>query len=109
MLNASFKEKVKEEMEGSRIVAENTKISVDLLADTDVTIEDFDAFTSDGDRFYAVTTVENPGQYFFSGQALTNLIDACVEAGEDIRGERIHIGVKTRTKSGRTFTPVTLL
>ena len=109
MLNATFKKNVQEELQGSHIVNENTKISVDMLADTDVTIEDFDALTSDGDTFYAVTTVENPGQYFFSGKALTDLINACVEAGEDIRGERIHIGVKTRTKSGRTFTPVTLL
>ena len=109
MLSHDFKENLKKCFEGSRIVRENTKISIDMFADTVVKIKDFEALTIDGDTFYAVTTEDNPGKYFFSGKALTDIINACVEAGEDIRGESIYIGVKTRTKSGRTFTPVTLL
>ena len=109
MLNQEFKKNLKESFEGSRIVRENTKISIDMYADTVVTIDDFEELTKDGEKFYAVTTVGNPGKYFFSGKALTDIINACVEAGEDIRGEKIYIGVKTKTKSGRTFTPVILM
>ena len=109
MLSHDFKENLKDSFEGSRIVRENKKISIEMFADTVVTIEDFEELTKDGEKFYAVTTKDNPGKYFFSGKSLTEIINACVEAGEDIRGESIYIGAKIRTKSGKTFTPVKLM
>lgn len=109
MLSATMKKKIQDDAKGSKIVRENNKVSLDLLAETDVTIADYDRLVSGEDVFYAVTTEENPGQYFYSGKALTDLIEECANAGEDIRGERIHIGAKVRLKSGKTFTPVTLI
>ena len=109
MISADLKQKIQGGAKGSKIVRENNKISLDLLADTTVTVADYERLTSGEDVFYAVTVEENPGQYFYSGKALTDILEEVTNAGEDLRGEQIYIGAKVRLKTGKTFTPVSLV
>lgn len=109
MLSKEKKQKMLEEQGGSKIMASNVKVLAKDLINMELTIEDYDRIESDDDHYYAVTAVEIPGSYFFSGSALNKLIDSAEADNEDIRGEKIMILPEVRTKSGKSFTPVNLL
>lgn len=56
--------------------------------------------------YYAVYPKEYDGKYFFTGSALTELIN---EFGDNVNGLRIKMKDPVRTNSGRTYTPVEVL
>lgn len=115
MLSADKKTAMKKEINGSAIMSEKAKISVDDLINVELTISDYDRIDTTNDKtgepshFYAVAVKEYPDSFFLSGSALTKIIDSAETDDEDIRGEKIKHLAKVRTKSGQTFTPVNLL
>lgn len=109
MLSTSFKAQYKEKQENGGITSGRDKIDIDVLIDQDLTIEDLEKRKGDNGLYYAVTFAEYPEHFIFSSSALTNMIADAEEAGEDIRGEKIRIREKKKTKNGRWFTPVELI
>lgn len=109
MLSPNYKQSAMEKQNGDTLTAGKEKIEVDLILNVDLTIEDLEKRKGDNGVYYVVTFAEYPDNFIFSGSALTNLIADAEDAGEDIRGEKIRIGEKKKTKSGRWFTPVELV
>ena len=112
--NKDFMKALKERANGSHIVNENEKHYLSELAGSVVTVADYEKLTANNDdgsknTFYAFTVEEHAGWYFNGGSALTSILEACDEAGEDFRGERIKVGAKVRISGGKTFTPVTIM
>jgi hypothetical protein len=118
MLSREKKEAMQKAQAGSKIMADNVKVSTDDLVGKVLTISDYDKIGADGvdettgeetHHYFAVTFEELPGNYVLSGSALTKLIDSAEEDNEDIRGEKIRVDKKTKIKNGRYYTPVVLL
>ena len=109
MLSSSYKEQTLKKQAGDSLTNGREKIDTEVLIGADLTIEDLEKRKGDQGVYYVVTFTEYPENFIFSGSALTNLIADAEEFGEDIRGEKIRIGEKKKTKSGRWFTPVDLV
>ena len=110
MLSQNFKAAAQSRLQGDSITAGKEKLDTEMLTGEELTISDLEARKGeDGKKYYAVIFEEHPDHFIFSGTALTNLIAEAEDAGEDIRGEKIIICEKKKTKSGRWFTPVELI
>lgn len=115
MLSANAKAAIQKETNGSKIMSDNVKISIDDIVNKEITITDYERIdttnerTNEPEHFFVISSVDLPGSYFSAGSALCKIIDAAEAQGEDIRGEKIMLLSKIRTKSGQTFTPVKLL
>lgn len=110
MLSSNFKTSAQAKLQGDSITNGKEKIDTEMITDEVLTISDLEARKGeDGKKYYAVIFEEHPDNFIFSGTALTNLIADAEDAGEDIRGEKIRICEKKKTKTGRWFTPVELI
>ena len=114
MLSKEFKRALANNVNGSRIVANNEKRDLATLAGEVVTIADYEHLTAindDGERseFYAFTVEEHEGAYFNAGSALNKIFAECDANHEDFRGERVKVEKKIRLTGGRTYTPVTIV
>lgn len=79
-------------------------------------LDDAYPMTGENGLFYVVTFEEYPAVYFFSGKALTAILDEASDVAADesltlhevISGTAVSIQAPIKTKSGRKFRPVTL-
>lgn len=115
MLSANAKATIQKEANGSKIMSDNVKVSIDDIVNKEITITDYERIdttnekTGEPEHFFVIASADLPGSYFSAGSGLCRIIDAAEAQGEDIRGERIMMLSKIRTKTGQTYTPVKLL
>lgn len=83
----------------------------------ELTIADAYPMTGENGTFYCVICEDMPGEYFFSGGALTNALNA-IEAKAKEKGDEFSDAVKgivfefeamRKTSNGRKFRPVKIL
>ena len=116
-----FKKTAADTVSGSFIYKDREKIDKDLLIATypdGVTVTGADLVSGDNGIYAVAVFAENPKQYFNGGKALTDIVkewadgyDDCEAMSADLQksgGVKVKF-VKTKTKSGRDFTAVSVV
>lgn len=104
------------------ITGEENKLSTEEVAALgEVTLDDFSVCTLDGKNVGVVTLKEAEGKYYWGGQALSNMVNAFIEAcGSEAEARSQYADEKkknpvrmrfemTKTKSKQDFVKVTVL